>query len=547
MSIVIKFNVGTATVTIASPAVFSKTAHGFEIGDVIYLTTTGALPTGLAINTPYYIISAGFTADAFQVSATKGGSAINTSGSQSGVHTVWHDKSRHVLKESFSLNRALTSQVDTCEFQMIRVNGTGFKPSVLDVVNVVEDGSTIFGGQIITVAEEIENNNLEVFTVQSKDYSFDMDRFLVTKTYENETVTDIVTDIATTVLPAGYTVTNVNVPTNIAYISFNYEYPTKCFQQLAELTTSEWYVDGAKNIYFKPKTATNAPFGLTDTGSKYYFNSLKIYTDIKNLRNTIYVRGGTYKGATLTELQVADGDARVYTQGFRYSDYTIKVDGVTQTVGLDNLDNPASFDCLYNFQEKAVKWREDNKPALNDVVEVTGLPHIPVLIKKSDTASQNTNGIFEFKIIDKTINSRQGARERANAELQSWAESIKEGEFATKEVGLDVGQIINVQSTIRSINTDFVITRISSTFEDDPTYLVHKVTLATTKTYGMIEFLQGLLIQRDKEIVIDENETIEIIIGLSDSMTFSDSLATPTTSSPPYTWGGFPWGFGTWS
>lgn len=71
----------------ASPAVFTKNGHGMAIGDAIQLTTTGALPTGLSTGTVYYIISAGFTANAFEVSATLGGSAINTSSAGSGTHS----------------------------------------------------------------------------------------------------------------------------------------------------------------------------------------------------------------------------------------------------------------------------------------------------------------------------------------------------------------------------------------------------------------------------------------------------------------------------
>lgn len=78
----------TFTVTIASPAVFTCNGHGFYEGMPIVLSTTGALPTGLSAATTYFVIAAGLTANAFQVSATDGGSAINTSGSQSGTHTV---------------------------------------------------------------------------------------------------------------------------------------------------------------------------------------------------------------------------------------------------------------------------------------------------------------------------------------------------------------------------------------------------------------------------------------------------------------------------
>lgn len=75
------------TVTIASPAVFSATAHGLVANDTVVFATTGALPTGLTAGTTYYVIAAGLTADAFQVSTSQGGSAVNTTGTQSGTHT----------------------------------------------------------------------------------------------------------------------------------------------------------------------------------------------------------------------------------------------------------------------------------------------------------------------------------------------------------------------------------------------------------------------------------------------------------------------------
>lgn len=87
----------TVTITIASPGVATWNSHPLQNGDPVRLQTTGALPTGLAINTTYYVVSAG--ANTFQLSATRGGSAINTSGTQSGTHTAiyaphgWGDNS----------------------------------------------------------------------------------------------------------------------------------------------------------------------------------------------------------------------------------------------------------------------------------------------------------------------------------------------------------------------------------------------------------------------------------------------------------------------
>lgn len=74
------------TITIATPAVVSLTAHGLVEGDTVRFITTGALPTGITAGTEYFVISAGLTANAFEIATIRGGPAINTSGGQSGVH-----------------------------------------------------------------------------------------------------------------------------------------------------------------------------------------------------------------------------------------------------------------------------------------------------------------------------------------------------------------------------------------------------------------------------------------------------------------------------
>lgn len=81
-------DLGVATMTIASPCVVSKISHGLVAGDKINFKTSGALPTGLAVDTDYYVISAGLTADAFQIATSAEGVAIDTSGSQSGTHNL---------------------------------------------------------------------------------------------------------------------------------------------------------------------------------------------------------------------------------------------------------------------------------------------------------------------------------------------------------------------------------------------------------------------------------------------------------------------------
>lgn len=76
----------TVTTTIASPGVISWANHTLQAGDPVSLATTGSLPTGLTAGTTYYVVNP--ASGTFQLAATPGGAAINTTGTQSGVHTA---------------------------------------------------------------------------------------------------------------------------------------------------------------------------------------------------------------------------------------------------------------------------------------------------------------------------------------------------------------------------------------------------------------------------------------------------------------------------
>lgn len=91
------------TTPLATTFTFSATADGSALtpGAVTtqgtlaqngshFCSTVGALPTGIAAGTVYFVISAGLTTNAFEVSATSGGSAVNTSGTVTGspIYTV---------------------------------------------------------------------------------------------------------------------------------------------------------------------------------------------------------------------------------------------------------------------------------------------------------------------------------------------------------------------------------------------------------------------------------------------------------------------------
>jgi len=80
------FTSQTFTVTIATPGVFTKAAHGFVGGERLRLSTTGSLPTGIASGGEYFVevIDAN---NYYMHVGYPGTGRIATTGTQSGVHS----------------------------------------------------------------------------------------------------------------------------------------------------------------------------------------------------------------------------------------------------------------------------------------------------------------------------------------------------------------------------------------------------------------------------------------------------------------------------
>jgi hypothetical protein len=72
----------------SSTPTFICTCHGLTAGTKVIFTGGSTVPCGLNLNSVYYVIAAGLTADAFQVSATSGGSSISASGDALGTFYV---------------------------------------------------------------------------------------------------------------------------------------------------------------------------------------------------------------------------------------------------------------------------------------------------------------------------------------------------------------------------------------------------------------------------------------------------------------------------
>ena len=470
------------------------------------------------------------------------------------------DRSRLVVAGSVRMLNQLTRQVDQASFDIDKYGSRTFAPSVGQEV-VIQNGSTkLFAGRIVQVDEQYDKLDLVRYRIQCVDYTRDLDHQLVVETYEDQTINAIIADIKSRYLPSTITTTNVDAPVTVKYIAFNYEYPSDCLKQLAELVNYDWYVDYDKDIHFFAKEENAAPFELSDTGGKYIYESLSLKKDITPVRNTVYVRGVEYKGDTFTVERTGDGVHQLWGTEYKFADIRVVTTGQEKSVGLDNIDNATNYDCLYNFTEKFIRFRADKIPTSGTLIQIIGRPWLPVLVKVRDSASIDTfsalegNGLYEYKIIDRSIRTKEGARQRALAELLAYSATSVEGEFETYADGLRAGMRIRVDSDLRGIDAYYVINKVESFIEvanKDTVKIRYRISLLTTRTFDHIDLLQKLLKDANKEVRVDEdNELIDEIENDDETLTMVEAV-TFTAEERAYVWGatGAPilyWNLGDW-
>lgn len=447
------------------------------------------------------------------------------------------DRTSIIDTRSLQIKDKLNNRTNECTFAIKKYGSEGIKPSLDDEVIVTLNGTVIFGGVIVSYDESVEGKNVLNYDITCKDYSQYLNRRLVTERYEDMTINDIIADLLD-VYAEDFTNNNVIAPVTIDSISFNRITVSQCLDKLAKLVSYSWYIDNEKDIHFFSKNTEVSPFNITDTSNNYIYESLNINKDLSQIRNKIIVQGGEEVGVERSQSFDGDGTNNIFTLAYKYSSLpTVTVDSVAQNVGIENLQNEASYNVMWDFNQKTLRFTTGNEPAsgTNNIV-VTGTPLYPILVQVPSPVSIGEYGVYEYAITDRTIKSRDEAIDRAIAELTAYGESISEGSFKTYRSGLRAGQTITVNSALRGINEGFLIQdvtfKVVTTKSEAKINYIYDVNLATLKTIGIIEVLQRLLL--DEELSEGEQEVLLTYLQFSDSFSLADVLGEIETTSPPY-------------
>jgi hypothetical protein len=459
------------------------------------------------------------------------------------------DKTSAIDWKTLKKGEVLTREPDSLNFRTKNSTTKTYRPTLNDEVVLTNDSVKVFGG-IVVESQEVIDGALKYFSVSCKDYTQLLDRYLVSKVYTNQTAEDIIDDIIST-FTTGFTTTNVVANVVVPKIIFNYLTVSQCLQKLVEtIGNVDWYVDYDKDIhfFFNANIATYAT--LTDTSQNFVFQSLEVRDETHQIRNEIIIRGGEIESvSTRTETFDGDGTKVLFKLGSKFSSLpTVTVSAVSKTVGIDFLDDDTSYQCMWNFNEKYIRFTAGNTPAAGtNNISITGTPLYPLILRKQNNTSIALYGVYQYLIVDKTIKDIDTASQRADAEILKYALPLRRAKFTTYTDGFKVGQNITINSTIRNINQSYKIESINARLRT-PTDLVYDVNLINSDDIGINDILTKLLIRNiSDQIEIGSDEVVQRYQGFSESIAITDTVGAPTKTSPPYVWGTALWGRSTWS
>ena len=442
------------------------------------------------------------------------------------------DRTDVVLFGSVQKTDTINNQTDTLSFIINSHEAQPYIPENGDEVKMYDGATLIFAGRIQTISKEIILNGVVRVSVKCSDYSFELSRQLVVEEYKNKTIAEIIIDIIDN-YTSGITYENVDCDLDVSKIIFDRKNVTEALNKLSEVSGYSWYVDYEKDLHFFEKNTEPAPFDIEDGDGNCIINTLRTKDDLSQIRNRIFIKGGEIEGEDREELFNGDGEKLQFKLANKFASLpTVEVDSVEQSVGVDYVDDEDEFDCFWDFNQQYIRFKTDTTPDVgtNNIV-VTGTPLFNIIVQVEDPVSISQYGLYEYVITDKTIASREEAVARAKSELSAYKDGLIEGSFDTYTSGLRSGQVIHITSDKLGVDEDFLIQRASyNMISIDQGYW--KITLATLRTVGIIDFLIDLLKSGDRIIKEEGDSLLEKTIFPQESISFGEVVEINTNDYP---------------
>lgn len=299
--------------------------------------------------------------------------------------------------------------------------------------------------------------NVKTLELVGNDYTSRTMNSLVTAAYTTQTADAIIIDVLKNYFPD---ITYNNVQTgapSVIPIKWSHKSGFDCFNQLAQITGWDWYVDAEKDFHWFPASQNPASVSYSTTNdggytANIYRGSAKFQTDGTKLENKITFYGGTYLSDPRTEQRAGDGQTQTFFTTYPIAQSPqVYVNGTQVSAGQDQIDT--NRDWYYATGKNYLK-QADGATALisSDVLKVVYQYNVPLIEQLQNDSSIAKYGLFEGAKVDSSVKDRTQARAIINGLLQQYAFPIIYGTFDSWEPTITSGEFVTVNAPDQGVS-----------------------------------------------------------------------------------------------
>lgn len=303
------------------------------------------------------------------------------------------------------------------------------------------------------------NKPFKELVLEGLEYSAKTQNIIVTKSYTADyTLSYIVNDLVTTYLP--WLASSVIESSSL---TFNAKYPDvflwDVLEEICSLSGFSWTIDYTLGFkFFSRYVEVNT---ASITYNNYHKGSANFSEDSSKLVNKLWIKGANAISTTTVSQTVSVTTANI-TLDYKPHEISVTIGTASQTVGIQNVDAPATKDFLLNFNEKLLV------PDLvtTGTAVITYKYEYPIKILMYDNPSIATYGQIE-DVLKVTTNDRNLATQIGITYLAKHKQPITMGTVSPFEGDYHAGQTVLVNIPDLNVNDNLIIK--SCSYESTPT------------------------------------------------------------------------------
>lgn len=374
------------------------------------------------------------------------------------------------------------------------------------IENYADATERYFGGVLTEVVGQTHGVGRR-WDCKANDWTFILDRTLVTAIYRGKVDSTIINDTASSpkglfrltgsasdtyaeVLDFDISTYVVNGIANTQYLKFNNTSIRDALDAIAEFSGRIWYVDPFQKVHYQAfDDIPNSTFALSDNPGNsttvFPYFGLKQTFNFSQIVNEVVVTGGTIEeessdvpanlgdkylsnanGSRATNTQwfwiAPSGQSRIQVYTNTNSDSSAAAIWTAKTVGLAGHDSATGFDVLWDPSVRTLYWNTA-PPNFSYSYKIDGNRLRPLISRVRNPDSVAAVGrVYSYSIKDITLTNDRAVEYRANAELQKRSGELQKVTLRHNQDGAQAGELIHVVNATLGISTDYLIEKLTT-------------------------------------------------------------------------------------